>query len=213
MDATSPPQQPGVVLLTVMPDHRTRRQKLEAVIHPNSGATEGERSNARSLLAKMKPEAPRASPPGWFDAWEKARTYEPPSASFHIHNYLRTDYFDKARRRCSCGLDEPPEVWQNRLKVQDDIRRASEELRRRSFDDIRNIFESLHTNRWGPPPGHRYDAPSPPGEPPDPAFCVKNGHDYVVIGYDMYQHELRRCSICLEFDPPRPKKKGATSGP
>ncbi|HEX5016551.1 MAG TPA: hypothetical protein VFX15_03075 [Actinomycetes bacterium] len=42
-----------------MPDTRTRRQKLEAVIAPGSGATEGERANARSLLAKMKPERER----------------------------------------------------------------------------------------------------------------------------------------------------------
>ena len=38
-----------------MADDRTRRQKLEAMA-ADSGATEGERANARDLLAKMGPE-------------------------------------------------------------------------------------------------------------------------------------------------------------
>lgn len=34
-------------------DHRTRREKIEAQLHPKSGASEGERANAKAMLARM----------------------------------------------------------------------------------------------------------------------------------------------------------------
>lgn len=37
-----------------MADNRTRRQKLEAIAAPGSGATDGERANAEAMLSRMR---------------------------------------------------------------------------------------------------------------------------------------------------------------
>jgi hypothetical protein len=42
-----------------MADHRSKRDKLRAVIAPGSGASEGERRNARVLLARLEKARPR----------------------------------------------------------------------------------------------------------------------------------------------------------
>lgn len=70
-----------------MSDNRTKRQKLEAVISPKSGATEGERRNARSLLAKMKPDPISAPPVN--DFFARQRTYTSNSSNYADSAYWR----------------------------------------------------------------------------------------------------------------------------
>lgn len=72
-----------------MPDNRSRYQKLEAVIAPNSGATESERENARRALGRMKPESrndrPSSQPP-----------YTRTTGGTDVNDFIRryTTYFD-----------------------------------------------------------------------------------------------------------------------
>jgi hypothetical protein len=49
--------------MTNSEDTRSRRQKILAVIDPASGASEGERANARALLARLDGSGARAESP------------------------------------------------------------------------------------------------------------------------------------------------------
>lgn len=77
-----------------MSEPRTVRDKLRAIIAPRSGATDGERENARTLLARLeaKPDAaaysrsvefidrldPRWHPEGWRSPYQQAQLGELP---------------------------------------------------------------------------------------------------------------------------------------
>ncbi len=136
-----------------MADHRSRRQKLEAVIAPGSGATDGERANARSLLAKMKPE-PRPV--------DRGASPFPFTASASSNSTT---------------------TWQRA-----DINRLWETLRRQVAWDDEDLIRAATQHK--------------------PKINCFGIHDWVVIGTSMFHTEIRRCTTCGEFDPPRRKTDG-----
>ena len=167
-----------------MPDHRTRRQKLEAVIAANSGATDGERSNARSLLAKMKPES--ANGPIHI------------AAKGTIHNRDNDDL-----RRGRSPLEDLFRAFgrqANSIDMEELIRKYTStgpppDPHARAWSNARRSF---FTYTWPP---EEWSAPET--NTANPSDCAKQGHRYVVIGETMLHADIRRCVSCGVFDPAR----------
>lgn len=167
------------------------------MIHPNSGATEGERSNARSILARMKPEPEKRR--DW-RASGQPNPYmrgSPDASSFGSRSKTyETNFADFYRMRA--------EEEELRRTQQDIMRRAREDLAKMSdqalWETLSRMAQSLGTNLGG-------DGNTDPGVYPKTVMeCAKFGHSWVVIGTSMFHTDIKRCTGCGEFDPARRKK-------
>jgi hypothetical protein len=183
-----------------MADNRSKRQKLEAVIN-GRGVTDGERENAKRLLAKMKPEpnaasglrdiidkdARRRSAPASRPVWDR-----PPDPvydfNFNInYNEFRSKYWGDFTSRPF--TDNWESTWQREQRQRDEALR--EKLAQMTPEEIIELFNRTFGNTQAQ---------------------QRSAHDlgvhaWVPIGTNVYGNEIARCSICGEYNPARPRKK------
>lgn len=152
----------------------------------DKGATQGERDNARSLLAKMKPEPVRSQPLGttvddFMRRWGSRSQGFTSSSSFGPNNrtYNSSTSFSSAEAQ----------------RMRDAMRNMSME---EMLAYIEKMFGSTRSYRPQPKPpktSRRYDPPRDPFE--DEKWRHDQGiHAWARVGYDVKGTPLHRCIIC-----------------
>lgn len=161
-----------------MADNRSRREKLEAVLAPNSGATQGEKDNARAILKRMGAE-PKPAAKGTTIHWGWGHSTSSSGDFMHV----RSATFTRPVRQYDAATEEL-------------IRRASEQMSRMSLQDL---LKWMHENMGG------FDNPGQVNQT-QAQLCKRIGHDWIVLAKTVYQTDVKRCARCGEYDPPRKPK-------
>jgi hypothetical protein len=158
------------------------------------GASEGERNNARSLLAKLGPEPnPMPRPPDFSGPLYRHRPAPPPE-----DNYTRWDDFYFTGRQ---PPRRPPAGYPDySSRTMDELLRM---MRAAMYDFDDTLKERMR----------KADIDMDGAGTAQPIDCAGK-HDYVVIGTSMFHTDIRRCLRCGVYDPPRrsdngPRKQGA----
>jgi hypothetical protein len=154
-------------------DTRSRRQKLEAVLAPNSGATEGEKANARALLEKITDKPPEDAFVGLRDFLNSKQATEPahtkPGGTFTT-GYDFSDY-DRAFRNARTEKRTYAETIHQFYDAMDRQARYAEQ-RQSDFKADNEGSTGAHV------------------------------HDWFEIGQDMYGGSISAC-ICGAYKPAR----------
>lgn len=181
-----------------MADYRSRADKMRAVLDPKSGATEGERDNARRLLKKMGQKA--EAPPTTGTAPQFPFRDHPPSGDpFSWRNPNWSRYSQQFSSQYSTASESAR-------------KQAEDVLKNMSTAEILDLLKKMGQNTPRPDPRPQYSSPYSSTTYHNITDDARWRHDQFQI-HDWVRHgtaingkPLHRCAICLIYDQKRHQK-------